>query len=189
MITDTGVRGYLKWLKADQPGLYATVAPVIAQRVPEAFSDREQSIAQAALMGLAQDDAAPGETTFFGTTPPFLPDQTTSSASAVQGGGDVASAANTGAASSGVMGSILGIVNTFAQYKLNAQQNDIFQQVNAQQAARVAAGLPVNEVSTSKLGVPFISGPASNAGKITGAAIGVATVVGLLIFLGRRGRA
>lgn len=185
-IQDTGVRGYLKWLKSDQPGLYATVAPIIAQRIPEAFSDREQSIAQAALMGLADDGDAPD---FFVGITPYSPDQTPSSASAGQDGGDVASAANTGAASSGIMGTIANLVNTFAQYKLNSQQADIFKQVNAQQAQAVAAGNPPLAIRTTSLGIPFISGPGASGGTLTGAAVAVAAVVGLLIFLGRRGRA
>jgi hypothetical protein len=190
-IQDTGVRGYLKWLKSDQPGLYATVAPIIAQRVPEAFSDREQSIAQAALMGLADDAAAPDSTPFYIGISPYSPDdQSMSSASAVQDGGDVASAANTGAASSGIMGAIANIVNSVAQYKLTSQQNDIFKQVNAQQAQAVGAGNPPLAIRTTSLGIPFISGPAAKAGvTLSGAAVAVATVVGLLLFLGRRGRA
>jgi hypothetical protein len=50
-IVDTGVRGYLKWLKADQPGIYKAVAAAIVQQAPRAFSDFEQSRAMGALMG------------------------------------------------------------------------------------------------------------------------------------------
>ena len=37
-ITDTGMRGFLKWFKQNQPVIYANVAPKLAAAVPAAFS-------------------------------------------------------------------------------------------------------------------------------------------------------
>jgi len=37
-ITDTGMRGFLKWFKQNQPEIYAKVAPKLAATVPAAFS-------------------------------------------------------------------------------------------------------------------------------------------------------
>src|SRR5882762_6115652 len=38
-ISETGIRGFLKWFAAAQPALYKKVAPIVAQKAPEAFSD------------------------------------------------------------------------------------------------------------------------------------------------------
>ena len=37
-ITDTGVRGFLKWFQRDQPALYKKVAPLLPSAAPGAFS-------------------------------------------------------------------------------------------------------------------------------------------------------
>lgn len=184
-IQDTGVRGYLKWLQADQPQLYIAVAPIIAQRIPEAFSDHEQSLAQGALMGLAQDGADPGLTEFTPDLPAYMISGASTGSTV-----DVANAANTGAASSGVVGLIQGIVNDVAQAKLNQAQLDAYKQLNATQAQRISAGLNPLLISSSSLGIPFISGVAGQQ-PVTGgtALLMVGGILGLLIFLGRRGRA
>ena len=37
-VTDTGMRGFLKWFKQVQPNQYATIARVLPSKVPQAFS-------------------------------------------------------------------------------------------------------------------------------------------------------
>lgn len=37
-ITATGIKGFLLWLKVNQPGIYAKVAPTLPKLVPEAFT-------------------------------------------------------------------------------------------------------------------------------------------------------
>lgn len=38
IITDTGMRGFLKWFQQDQPGIYAKIAPYLTRIAPQAFS-------------------------------------------------------------------------------------------------------------------------------------------------------
>lgn len=130
-ITDTGIRGYLKWLQHDQPGLYAKVAAKIAQAVPEAFSDHEQSQAQGALMG-------------FG--------------SASDPNSDVSDAANAGAASPSVTSVINNIVTAASQAYMAKQQADLYAQINQAQLQRAQLGLGPGAVATSNLGIPYMAG-------------------------------
>jgi hypothetical protein len=171
-IQDTGVRGYLKWLKQDQPGLYMKAAAIIAQQVPEAFSDREQSQAMGALMGFADD--ATGITTFFGDS--------SSSASA---GTDVASAANSGASSSSIVSDIGNIVSALGQVYLAKSQVDTLNQVNQIQLQRAAAGLPPLNTSSLSLGVPQVQ-VGLNSQTLTGGgiALAVVAVLGLAFLVG-----
>jgi hypothetical protein len=59
-ITATGARGYLQWLKADQPGLYQRVLPQLRAQVPQLWSDALQTRVMSnlgrVLGGLGQDD-------------------------------------------------------------------------------------------------------------------------------------
>lgn len=178
-IQDTGVRGYLKWLQRDQPGLYVLAAPVIAQRVPEAFSDHEQSRAMGSLWGFGDDvtDTASGTSTFFGSS--------SDSASA----GDVASVANPGAASPNVTSTISNIVSAIGQVFLAKSQVDTLKQVNNLQLQRAAAGLPPLNTSSLQLGVPQVQ-VGLNQSTMTGAGIALAALVGLgglWLLLGRGG--
>lgn len=54
-ITDTGIRGFLKWFKVQQPGIYAKVAPMLPSAVPAAFSGYHQGGWRVA--GLSRDQA------------------------------------------------------------------------------------------------------------------------------------
>jgi hypothetical protein len=195
-IQDTGVRGYLKWLQQDQPGLYTRVAPLIAQRVPEAFTDYEQSMAQGALMGFAQDGgAAPGVTTYFGdSTDSFNPSAGASSTgttttTTTPATPDVASAANSGAASPSIISAITGLVSTAAQVFLGDQQLNALMAVNQAQLTRAAAGLPPLATSTGALGVPTIGGISATTAATTGGTLllGLAAIVGIGWLLSRHG--
>jgi hypothetical protein len=55
VITDTGIRGFLKWFQVEQPGIYKKVAPLIQQKSPEAFSDYEGG--EWRVAGLTRDEA------------------------------------------------------------------------------------------------------------------------------------
>lgn len=163
-ITDTGVRGYLKWLKLTQPAIYVKVAPVLAAKVPEAFSDREQSNALGALLGLG-DDAEAGA----------------SGAST-----DVADNANTGAASSSITGIIGNLVTAAAGVYYAKNQLDTLKQINDMQLQRVAAGLRPLEIDPSTFGVPTVNvgvaGTTLAAGG--GLLIGLGLLVGAFLLLG-----
>jgi len=184
-ITDTGIRGFLKWLQQDQPGIYARAAPIIAQQVPDAFSDREQSMTMGALMGLA-DDAAPGTTTFFGDSAAFDDSASVPTDGSAATTTDVANAANSGAASPSTTSVIGNIVNSVAQYFLTKQQADIHAQATQQQLSLAAAGLPPNATSTTSLGVRMTTAGAS-VGGISGNVVAIGLLAaGLWFAFGRR---
>ena len=54
-ITDTGMRGFFKWDQREQPGLYPQVMSAVQQKLPQVFSDFNQSAVQTAkkMAGLA----------------------------------------------------------------------------------------------------------------------------------------
>lgn len=172
-IQDTGIRGYLKWLQGDQPGIYKAIAPQIAQYAPEAFSDYEQSQAMGSLMGLGD-----GWTTFFGTDSSPAPSA------------DVATAANSGASSPGITSMISNLVGAVGQVFLAKTQVDTLKQVNNIQLQRAQQGLSPLDTSSLNLGVPQVNVGLSK-GTLTGGGIALAVVGGLgLLFLlsGKRGR-
>lgn len=182
-ITDTGLRGYLKWVQQDQPNVYKIVAPMIAQRFPQAFSDHEQSVA----FGFLADDAS-GTSTYFGDTPAF--DTSASSGSTV----DVAQAANTGASSPSLVNDIANLVSSvttgLAKYQLTQAQIQAVNNVNQAQAAHAAAGGTPLQISSSSLNIPFISGISPTATTAVSSTLAVALGVGgLLWFLSKRKRA
>lgn len=183
-ITDTGIRGYLKWVQADQPNVYAIVAPMIAQKFPQAFADHEQSVA----LGYLSDDAT-GTTTYFGDTSTF--NTSASSGSAV----DVAQAANTGASSPSLTNDIANLVSSVtaaaSQYQLTQAQINAINNINQQQAAHAAAGGTPLTVSSTSLGIPIISGLAnvSTTTAVSSTVVLVGAGAALLWFLSKRKRA
>jgi len=173
-IQDTGVRGYLKWLQEDQPGIYQQIAPQLAQQVPEAFSDYEQSRAMGSLMGLA-DDGVGFDTS--GWTTETLTSRTP----------DVASAANQGASSSGIVSTIANLVGAAGQIFLAKSQVDTLKQVNNIQLQRAQLGLAPLDMSTYRLGVPQVNLGLSS-GTLTGGGIALAVVAGLGLMFALSGR-
>jgi hypothetical protein len=172
-IQDTGIRGYLKWLQRDQPGIYKAIAPQIAQYAPEAFSDYEQSQAMGSLMGLGD-----GLTTFFGTD--SSPDPST----------DVASAANSGASSPSITSMISNLVGAASQAYLAKTQVDNLKAINNIQLQRAQMNLSPLDTSSLTLGVPQVNVGLSK-GTLTGGGIALAVGAGLaLLFLlsGKRHR-
>ncbi len=176
-IHDTGVRGYLKWLQGDQPALYAAIAPHLAQQVPEAFSDYEQSRAMGSLMGLA-DDGVGFDTTGWVTE-----------TSAQSGAPDVASAANQGASSPGITNILSNLVAAAGSVFLAKSQVDTLNKVNQIQLQRAQMGLAPLNTSSLSLGVPQINFGLSH-GAMTGGGIALAIAAGLgllFVFSGKRG--
>jgi hypothetical protein len=183
-ITDTGVRGYLRWLQRDQPGIYKAIAPKIATLVPQAFTDYEQSKAMGYLSADTTGGAV-GDTTFFGDTV----DAFTGVSSSAQP--DVASVANVGTASPSISSILSNLVSGFSQAYLAKSQVDQLTQINNIQLQRAQAGLPPLNTSSLSLGIPQVNLGVSpgtlQAGGI--GLIGVVVVVGILaVMFGGRHR-
>jgi len=172
-ITATGLKGYLQWLKTDQPALYAKLANQIAQAVPKGFSDYNQSLVRnirvrqardaralkRGMSGLGQDPSDPFDflqpvnvTPDFGD--PLAVDLTTQQT-------DVAEAANSGSTLSTIANTVSQLVNTAASGYLTVQQAQAYQQLNNAQLQRAAAGLPPLQVSSTGSGIPLITGSGS----------------------------
>lgn len=205
-IQDTGIRGYLKWLKQDQPAIYQAIAPHIVKQAPEAFSNLEQSRAMGALMGVTSDgwhsgpdwSDRPGSyyrwgnpavvASAYGNIPMGLGAYTSGNEpngfGSLGDDGDVASAANTGASSADI-GSIIGnLVSAAGQVFLAKNQSDLLKQVNQIQLQRAQMGLSPLDVSSVSLGVPQVQ-VGLNKQTLTGGgiALGIAAVLGLAFLL------
>ncbi len=193
-ITDTGVRGFLKWFQTVQPGLYAKIAPEITKRVPTAFSDYHAGGYRVA--GLSHVDAVTRlnalgslrDTTGTGT----VYDASGNPVSFNVGSDltlppvDVSTAANAGTTPTTTTSLISNIVQGISALYLTKQQADIQQQVVNTQLARAAAGLPPLPSSLSQLGVPQVSVGLSSG---TGTGLIIAGVVGIgFLFMMMGGR-
>lgn len=170
VINDTGVRGFLKWWKAEQPGLYPKVAQLVSQRVPAAFDDYHGGNWK--IAGLGQTDALQ----MLSVDPSLVSAPTV----------DVSDAADSGAKSTSIADTISNIVKGVSTLYLTKKQADIQQQVVNTQLQRAAAGLPPLPQSLANLGVPQV-----NVGLQGNTGIMLAIGGGLLafaLFFGRGGR-
>lgn len=199
-ITESGVRGFLRWLQIVQPDIYKKAAPLIARQVPAAFGDYNAGGWRTAGMTPAQ---AVEQLGYIGDTMPEIIVTGGSTPISYTGGAplfdtgpitvaapptiDVAMAANQGGASSGTTDLIGSIVKGISSLYLGKKQADIQQQVVNTQLQRAALGLPPLPQSLSQLGVPMVNvGLSGSTGWIVGG--GIAAVFALLMFGGRRGR-
>lgn len=161
-ITDTGVRGFLKWWKTQQPGLYAKTADKIATHAPGAFDDYHAGGWRVA--GLGQNAAL----AMLSVDPGLIPAPTV----------DVSEAADAGTKSTSVTSIISNIVQGVSSLYLTKKQADIQQQVVNTQLQRAAAGLPPLDASLANLGVPQVS-----VGLSAGTGMGIAVAVGGALLL------
>jgi hypothetical protein len=161
-ITDTGIRGFLKWWAQVQPGLYPHVAVAVTERVPAAFSDYHAGNWK--IAGLGQADALQ-TLTFDPASIQPLPV-------------DIPTAANDGAASSTLTDTIGNIVKGISTLYLTKKQADIQQQVVNTQLQRAALGLSPLPQSLANLGVPQVS-----VGLSTGTGTGIALIGGGLLLM------
>lgn len=180
-IQETGVRGYLKWLQADQPGIYAAVAPHLAQQIPEAFSDYEQSQAMGSLMGFGE--AGAGTTTLFDSTDPF------GNPATIFGpvSHDVATAANSGTSSPSIVSMISNLVGAAGQVFLAKSQVDNLKKMNDIQLQRAQAGQPPLDMSSYALGIPQVNVGLSS-GTIKSGGVALAVVAGLSLLFALTGK-
>lgn len=187
-IIDTGIRGFLKWFKQAQPGIYKKIAGKLPAQVPQAFSGYHEGGWKTA--GLSRDQvnammnrqfAGFGDSTVDTSDFPdfsLQPVDVTASLSAPPTV-DVSQAANTGSTSSTLASAIGSIIAGASSLYMTKQQLDIQNQVVQTQLQRAAAGLPPLPASLSNLGVPQVS-----VGLSAGTGAGIALVGGaVLLFL------
>lgn len=167
-ITDTGVRGFLKWLKTEQPGIYLKAAPVISQRATGAFDDYHGGNWK--LQGLGAFD---------------LQDLSFNQSLVASPTIDVSDAADAGSKSTGLTNTIANIVNGISTLYLTKQQADIQKQVVQTQLDRAAMGLPPLPTSLANLGVPQVN-VGLQGGTMTALAVGGGLLLLILLTSGRR---
>lgn len=195
-ITDTGIRGFLKWFKQEQPGIYAKVAPKLSTSVPQAFSgyhdggwklaglSRQQinAMMNKKFNGLGDDSSD-----FIDLSDDLAPVNVTASLIGAPATVDVAQAANTGSSSSSIASAIGGIIAGASTLYMTQQQLATQQQVVQTQLARAAAGLPPLPASLSNLGVPQVAVGLS-AGTSTILVIGGAALLLVLMMSSKKAR-
>ncbi len=215
-ITDTGIRGYLKWLKQDQPVLYQLVAPQVVEQAPQAFSDFEQSRAMGALMDVTTggwhsgpDWSDRGASEYRYNNPAAIASAYGSvqtglgadTSGAYDGGyrfgrladdassTDVANVANTGQSTADITSIIGNIVAGASAIYQDQAQRDIVIATNQAQLQRAQAGYPPNQTSTNSLGVPVATFVQRNPGLTgSGLLLGVGLVIGWVLLKKRSAR-
>lgn len=167
-ITATGVKGFLQWLKSEQPGIYTRVAPKIQTQLPQAFSDYHAGGWKTAGLSRAQINASMNKLAGFGrlgdsdsdylsTDDMLLPVESAGDLIGTPGTVDTSTAANSGATSSGLASAIGSLVAGVSSLYMSKQQLDIQNQVVQTQLQRAAAGLPPLPTSLANLGVPQVA--------------------------------
>lgn len=178
-ITDTGIKGFLVWLQKAQPGLYKKVAPEVAKKVPEAFSDYHAGMWKVAGLSNSQAVAKLGglnDVPAVELTSMAFDPSSVSAPTPV----DVSTAANAGGSSTSTTDLIGSIVSGISSLYLTKQQANIQQQVVNTQLQRAALGLPPLPTSLSNLGVPQVSVGLSTG---TGSALAIGGAIIAAMFI------
>lgn len=208
-ITETGMRGFLKWYQREQPDLYKKVAPTIAAVAPSIFSDYNQSVtasirnvsagvgqrARTKTMGrLGQDPTDYGYN--------LNPDLTVSDSSITGVGVDVpsatldaltlqtppidtADAANQGpvlgTVTQAVAQAIAGVTGAYATVVHQQTANAITQL----QLQRASQNLPPLNIGMNANGIPTFSAAAIGGSSVV---LGLGLLIGAYLLFGRGGR-
>jgi hypothetical protein len=182
-ITDTGVKGFLKWLQREQPGIYARAAPQIVKLVPQAFSrsmGRLGTYRTARSIVLASQDRWASGMGDLGDDTSLQPiDVSAAAGSTSVPSVDVTDAANSGATSGGVADVIGNIVSGISSLYLTQQQSNLQNQIVQAQLANAAAGRPPLNVTTGAYGIPTITAGTSTS---TWLLLGGGALLALLFF-------
>jgi hypothetical protein len=155
-ISDTGLKGFLLWLKQDQPAVYKATAAKIAQTVPRGFSGFNGSLKMTRRLAAANrsmrlrglGDCCGGLTTVGICSALASPNICI----------DTSCAANSGTTCSSSLTGIANIINSVTGAALSASQQASYNQILQQQLARANSGLPPLTVSSSASGIPILSG-------------------------------
>jgi hypothetical protein len=164
----TGPRGFLQWLRADQPGLYERALPILRTNVPQLWSDRIQSRVVTTLgritrglSGFGQDDdddddltAAEGSFSEPVTVDLSTPDEDLTADTADIGSLDPSTTAGI---SSSISSALSGVDSGLA---------NVIETVVGGQLQNAQAGLPPSSVSTAAAGQ--VSSPSSSTWLLVG---------------------
>jgi hypothetical protein len=170
----TGFKGFLQWLKSDQPAVYAATAPKLVRAVPKGFSGHNASALtnirlrqgrrSMQLRGyrLGGCCGLQNVQTCCGTPPP------------VGVCIDTSCAANSGSTCSSTLTGVANIISSVASSALNAQQQATYNAMLQSQLQRAQGGLSPLTLSSTAAGIPTISG----------SSLGLSSGTGTLLLIG-----
>jgi len=161
----TGLKGFMKWLQQDQPGVYAATAAKIAKAVPKGFSGFNGSALRTSQLRVGRRSmrlrgyAGLGDCCSFSSVGVCA---ATCGSSSINWGTCTSCAANSGASTGTCLTGIANIINSVAGAALTAQQQSEYDALLQQQLTRAQNGLPPLTVSSSGSGVPLIGSLSSS---------------------------
>jgi hypothetical protein len=159
-ITDTGLKGFLLWLKADQPGVYAATASKIAKAAPRGFSGFNGSVKMSRRLAVANRSMRlRGLGDCCGLTSVGICSALMSPNICIE----TSCAANSGSTCSADLTGIANIINSVTGAALTAAQQAQYNSMINSQLARAQTGLPPLTLSSSSSGIPLLSGLAGGS--------------------------
>jgi hypothetical protein len=158
-ITATGLKGFLQWLQADQPGVYAAAASKIAKAVPKGFSGFNGSVLTTRRLAAGRRSMRLRGYGALGDCSCMLSAVATCSTMATPDFClETSCAANSGATCASSLTGIANIINSVTGAALSAQQQANYNSMVQSQLARASTGLPPLTLSSTAAGVPLLSG-------------------------------
>lgn len=153
-ITATGLRGFLQWLQADQPAIYAATAKQIAKAVPRGFSGFNGSVLQTRrlragnrsmrLRGFGDCCGVQSVGICAALTTPSICF-------------DTSCAANTGTSSAVDLTGIANIINSVSGAALSASEASSYNSMVQSQLARAQQGLAPLTLTSGAAGIRTIA--------------------------------
>jgi hypothetical protein len=154
-ITDTGLKGFLLWLKADQPAVYAATASKIAKAAPRGFSGFNGSLKMSRRLAAANRSMRlRGLGDCCGLTSVGICSALMSPNICIE----TSCAANSGSTCSSDLTGIANIISSVAGAALTAAQQAQYNSMVTSQLARAQTGLAPLTLSSSSSGIPLLSG-------------------------------
>jgi hypothetical protein len=178
-ITDTGLKGFLLWLKADQPAVYAATASKIAKAAPRGFSGFNGSVKMSRRLAAGNRSMRlRGLGDCCGLTSVGICSALMSPNICIE----TSCAANSGSTCSSDLTGIASIINSVAGAALTAALQAQYNSMITSQLARAQTGLPPLTLSSSSSGIPLLSGLTSGGTAGTLLLLGGGAVLLYLLF-------
>lgn len=178
VISDTGLKGFLLWLKQDQPGVYAATAAKIAKAAPRGFSGFSGSVATARRLASGRRSM---RLRGFGDCCGIQSVGLCAALATPNVCIDTSCAANSGATCASDLTGIANIINSVTGAALSVAQQSQYNSILQSQLTRASSGLPPLTLSSTASGVPLLSGLTSG-GTGTLLLLGGGAVVLYLLF-------
>lgn len=187
-ITATGFRGFLQWLKQDQPEVYAATALKIQQAVPRGFSGFNGSVVKNIRLSQGRRSMRLRGYGSLGCCAPLQAVGTCAALAVPQFCVETTCAANTGATCNSTLTGVANIIAATSGAVLGQEQQATYNSIVQQQLARASAGTYPLAIYSRSSGIPLITGLVSGLGGSSGTLLLVGGGVLLLWLLSSRRR-